>query len=70
MPTAKITHISKKKTHGKVSIETKVGPVISELSGWMKLAKKTSKVNDTFEVPDSTVIKQETRGDYVALVFS
>jgi len=68
--TCKITHVSKKKTHAKVSIETKLGPVVSELSGWMRLSKKTTKIGDTFDIPDSSIVSQEVRGDYVALVIN
>ena len=67
---ATITFISSKGDHAKVTVERKVGPVVSEQSGWMKIDDKSAKVGDTFNVPDSALVQTEQRGDYVALVIS
>lgn len=67
---ATITYISKAGDYAKVAIEQEVGPVISSIAGWMKLANKKARVNDTFDIPAGTKVRQEQQGDYVALVFS
>ena len=66
--TAKIIGLSKKGDYAKVAIETTIGPVVSQLAGWMKVASKKVKIGDSFELPKGCEVYTETRGDFVALI--
>ena len=52
---------------GIVAVEKPIGPVLSEISGWMRLQPGTKK-GDTFDVPESMSITTELRGDFKHLI--
>ena len=52
---ATIVYLSKSKAMAIVSVAVPVGPVNSEVSGWMQVNSKVKK-GDTFELPANAVV--------------
>ena len=65
-----IINISTKGDHVKVLVEKNVGPVVSQIKGWMKKGAKDCKINDTFELPETTQIDTFHNDGYVEMVIT
>ena len=65
----RIINISAKGDHVKVLIEKKVGPVVSQIKGWMKKADDC-KINDEFELPETAQIDTFHNDGYVEMVIT
>ena len=74
---ALINVVSSKGDYARVTIKKTIGPVVSEVSGWMMLdPEQKAKAGDTFDVPDSCNVRQEisiskkTGDEFVQLVLN
>lgn len=71
--TATIVYVAKKKASAKhrmaiVSVMQRVGPVASELAGWMRLMDTKAKKGDTFEIPSGMTASTKVDGDFNRLI--
>lgn len=64
---AKIVYMAESGKAGIVAVQIPIGPVISEVSGWMKLSEGAEKGVE-FDLPKGTSVRTVADGNFTRLV--